>query len=244
MENRYKNWKLEPFPENQTNEEILIKINQLIKGLNIFYGLTGMQGLEAEAIYEYLFQYLKNFKMFKLIDMDRAFELFRRPPELNKLTPAYFESILNTYRKSKERELLILEWNNDAQGRLETEKKTFTKEELLMACFEMFEKTGQILINSGAVYEMNFKAISEALGQKTMKDIAEVTKTTLVQNLEAKRHGFKFMSEHHELEAEISEIIGAWNRYLETGKFKNGGLLQVEIRKAHLKHYFQATKSS
>lgn len=236
MENRYLNWKKEPLSAKQTQEAVILKINQLIKDLSVFYGLTGMQPNESEAIFAYITHFLKSFPKFKLVDMDRALELFKKRPELNKLTPEYFETVFNQYRKSTERIEILKQWELETEN-LISESAEKTPDQLLAECFADFKISGEIKLNSGKVYKTNFKALSEAIGIKTMKGIAEAKIIELSKDFTNKIESCRSMSERHEAEKEKSDFFDELEKYRETGK--PTGLLQVEIRKAHLREYFE-----
>lgn len=236
MENRYLNWKRQPFPSNQSPEVVISKIKQLIEDLSVFYGLTGLQANEAEAIFSYITHFLKSFPKFKLIDMDRALELFKKRPDLNKLCPEYFETVFNQYRKTSERTEILKKWETESEN-LIPESATKTPDQLLAECFADFKLTGEIKLNSGKVYKTNFKAISEKIGIEPMKDIAEAKIIELSQNFTNKIESCRNMAERHEAEKEKSDFLDELDHYQKTGK--PTGLLQVEIRKAHLKEFFE-----
>lgn len=236
MENRYLNWKQQPFPSQQSSEVVISKIKQLIEDLSVFYGLTGLQPNEAEAIFSYITHFLKSFPKFKLIDMDRALELFKKRPDLNKLCPEYFETVFNQYRKTSERIEILKQWDLETEN-LISESATKTPEQLLAECFADYKLSGEIKLNSGKVYKTNFKAISEAIGIKLMQDIARVKIIELSQNFTNKIESCRNMSERHEAEKEKKDFLDELEHFNKTGK--PTGLLQVEIRKAHLREYFE-----
>lgn len=236
MENRYLNWKQQPFPSQQSSEVVISKIKQLIEDLSVFYGLTGLQPNEAEAIFSYITHFLKSFPKFKLIDMDRALELFKKRPDLNKLCPEYFETVFNHYRKTSERIEILKQWDLETEN-LISESATKTPEQLLAECFADYKLSGEIKLNSGKVYKTNFKALSEAIGIKPMQDIAQAKIIELSQNFTNKIESCRNMSERHEAEKEKKDFLDELEHFNKTGK--PTGLLQVEIRKAHLREYFE-----
>jgi len=198
--------------------------------------LTGLQPNEAEAIFSYITHFLKSFPKFKLIDMDRALELFKKRPDLNKLCPEYFETVFNQYRYTSERIEILKKWDLETEN-LISKSATKTPEQLLAECFADYKLSGEIKLNSGKVYKTNFKALSEAIGIKPMKDIAQAKISELSINFTNKIESCRNMSERHEAEKEKKDFLDELEHLQKTGK--PTGLLQVEIRKAHLREYFE-----
>lgn len=225
-ESRYDLWKLQPFTRDQTPEIFINKIDQVIEMLNRFYGLTGASQSEIEFIYEYCLHFFKKFQKFKLVDMDRAFELYKKHPELNKITPAYFEFCFETYLKSQERKEIMIQHDNETKDRL-PEKSERTKEDLLNECFEHFKKSGEIRLNSGRVYSENFQTIVNELGLDKMYDIQEVVRQNLISDIQEKLSFTQDKEERQELNEQFNQIQSG------------GALLKVETRKAHLRKYFE-----
>lgn len=232
MSKQYQVWKAQPFTNSLTPQDVVAKVKNLIQDISQFYGLVGLNADEAEGIYAYIFTYLNKFPLFKLIDMDRAFELHRRQPELNKLTPAYFESVFNAYRKSPERAEIMKLHNEEIDSRIPEKTESITREQRFNDCFAHWKLTGEIRLNSGAVYVETFKSMKEALGMDELERIAKEEKDRTLQKLEALRATLTKMSEHHELESQIDDVQ------------KGGALLKNAIRRAHLKAYFEMMEKS
>lgn len=223
---RYSLWKSEPLTSRQTPEQFASKISDCIGLLNKFYGLTGATQGEIEIIYEYCFQFFKKYPKFKLVDMDRAFELYKKHPELNKITPAYFENCFQSYLKSDERKEIMKQHEAETDSIL-PEKTERTKEDLLNECFEHFKVTGEIRLNSGRVYSENFQTIVNELGLDKMYDIQEVVRQNLLSEIQEKLSFTQDKEERLELNEQYNQINSG------------GALLKVETRKAHLRRYFE-----
>lgn len=228
--NRYSLWKVEPFTKDQHTEIIVNKIDQFIKGLNAFYGLVGMERIDMLLIYSYIQDYLKKFDKLKLIDLDRAIELYKTRPVLNKLCPEYFETMFEKYRKSDERKQIYKQWENDPEEHKTelAESNELTSEQLLNNCFEHWKQTKEILLNSGRVYEENYNLIQEKLGLDIMIDIQQETQERLtIEHQEA----FDKLGKKSSLRDEALKIL----ELIKQGK----GLVKRETRKEHLKKYFE-----
>lgn len=225
-ESRYDLWKLQPFTRDQTPEIFINKIDQVIEMLNIFYGLTGASQSEIKFIYEYCLHFFKKFQKFKLVDMDRAFELYKKHPELNKITPAYFEYCFETYLKSQERKEIMMQHDNETKDRL-PEKSERTKEERFNECFEYWKQTGNIRLNSGLVYTETFQDLVSNFGLDKLYDIQEFVRQKLIDELKEKISLTQDKDERRELNEQFNQIQSG------------GALLKVETRKAHLRKYFE-----
>ena len=134
----YQSWKQEPFTVNQDKDRLAFEIASLISDLTKFYGLIGLQPEETEAILNFIFQYFKNFQRFKVCDMIRAVELYKKRPDLNKLCPEYFETMFDLYRKSAERKEILRLFEVDEERKIK-EKSAPTKEQRLSECKAHFK---------------------------------------------------------------------------------------------------------
>lgn len=228
--NRYSLWKVEPFTKDQPTEIIINKIDQFIKGLNAFYGLVGMERIDMLLIYSYIQDYLKKFDKLKLIDLDRAIELYKTRPVLNKLCPEYFETMFEKYRKSDERKQIYKQWENDTEEHKTelAENNSLTSEQLLNNCYEHWKQTGEILLNSGRVYVENYKLIEDTIGIDTLNVLKMIAQERLI-----KEHELSIikMDKKSSLRDEALKIL----ELIKQGK----GLVKRETRKEHLKKYFE-----
>ena len=139
----YQSWKLEPFTVNQDKDRLAFEIASLISDLTKFYGLIGLQPEETEAILNFIFQYFKNFQRFKVCDMIRAVELYKKRPDLNKLCPEYFETMFDNYRKSQERKEILKQFELETENRI-PEKTEKTATERLIECKANYDLHGEI----------------------------------------------------------------------------------------------------
>lgn len=229
MESRYQLWLKDKPVSELTIEVITAKITEIIIGLNNFYGLVGITEQEVLNLHQFIHSFLKKYPRFKLIDIDRSLELFKKRPDLNKLTPEFFETIFDKYRKSDERKLILHTWENDLEAHkneLTEGKKEYSPSELLNACRENYRNTKQINLNSGKVYELNYKLIEEKIGLEKLKELREQTQEKLIADFEHAVKHLKKGSIRDEHEYQLSLIK------------KGQGLLKVETRKSHLKYLF------
>lgn len=232
MESRYQLWKVQPLPKDQTTNEIIDKVDELIKGLNVFYGLVGMERVDMLIVHGYIQDYLKKYPMMKLIDLDRSIELYKKRPELNKLCPEYFETMFEKYRKSDERKQIYKDWENDPEqhrNELPEHKKEYDANELLQICFNNWKQTKIILLNTGLVYTKNYLLLESALGLEKMNELKEQTRLRLITEFEGTIAKYPLTN---------SNLADEAKRQLDMIK-KGEGLVKSETRKAHLNFYFE-----
>ena len=229
----YQSWKLEPFTVNQTKEQLAVEIASLISDLTKFYGLVGLQPEETEAILNFIFQYFKNFQRFKVCDMIRAVELYKKRPELNKLCPEYFETMFDNYRKSQERKDILKQFELEEENRI-PEKTEKTADQRLIECKAEFDIRGEIRLQGNKTYDQNFKLILEHLGSDTMNELKHQAKEILIQEWQDSKLSTK-ISEHYAIDRLIK------NFYDSEGKenYKNFPEWIVKTRQLHLQRLFE-----
>jgi len=232
MNQIYETWKKEPFPLKQTPETILDKIESIVKYLSQFYGFVGLESQEIQILFKFIFQYLQKYQRFKLCDIDRSIELFKKRPELNKLSPEYFETMFDKYRKSDERKLILKTWEEDItqhSNEISEKSKEYNANELLQICYENWKQSKVILLNTGLVYTKNFVLLESALGIEKMNELKEQTRLRLISEFEGTLAKLPLTN---------SNLADEAKRQLDLIK-KGEGLLKTETRKAHLKLYFE-----
>ena len=228
----YDQWKSHKFTAELNPEQIVLEINDLVDGLSIFYGLVGIQDNEIAAIYKFIFQYFKNFQRFKVCDMIRAVELYKKRPDLNKLCPEYFETMFDNYRKSQERKEILKQFEMETENRI-PEKTEKTAAERLIECKANYDLHGEIKLQGNKTYDQNYKLILEHLGGDTLKELKNQAKEILIQEWQDSKLSTK-ISEHHAIDRLIK------NFYDSKGKenYKNFPEWIVKTRQLHLKRLF------
>ena len=221
----YQSWKLEPFTVNQDKDRLAFEIASLISDLTKFYGLIGLQPEETEAILNFIFQYFKNFQRFKVCDMIRAVELYKKRPDLNKLCPEYFETMFDLYRKSAERKEILRLFEVDEERKL-PEKSAPTKEKRLSECKAHFKNYGKIDYWDGKVYLDNFDQIKEILGEEVLNELKQQAKENLIT--ECQNNILK--------KIDVTESKNILDQF-ESGEYF--ALWKVETRKLHLAEWFK-----
>lgn len=229
----YQSWKQEPFTLNQDKDRLAFEIASLISDLTKFYGLVGLQPEETEAILNFIFQYFKNFQRFKVCDMIRAVELYKKRPELNKLCPEYFETMFDNYRKSQERKDILKQFELETENRV-PEKTEKTAAQRLIECKAEFDISGEIRLQGNKTYDQNFKLILEHLGADTMNELKLQAKEILIQEWQDSKLSTK-ISEHYAIDRLIK------NFYDSEGKenYKNFPEWIVKTRQLHLQRLFE-----
>lgn len=231
MNQIYEVWKSEPFPLKESPDIILNKIASVVKYLSQFYGFVGLESNEVQILFRFILEYLKKYPRFKLCDIDRSIELFKKRPELNKLCPEYFETIFEKYRKSDERKLILKTWEEDLEAHaneLTEAKKEYDPQELLQICFNNWKQTGIIQLNSGLVYTKNFVLLKDKIGLYKMEELRQEAKSRLIKQFEETLSRLP----------KTSNLRDEANSQLELIK-KDSGLLKPETRRAHLQYYFE-----
>lgn len=221
----YDQWKSHKFTAELNPEQIVLEINDLVDGLSIFYGLVGIQDNEIAAIYKFIFQYFKNFQRFKVCDMIRAVELYKKRPDLNKLCPEYFETMFDLYRKSAERKEILRLFEVDEERKL-PEKSAPTKEQRLSECKAHFKLYGKIDYRDGKVYLDNFDQIKEILGEEVLNELKQQAKENLIT--ECQNNILK--------KIDVTESKNILDQF-ESGEYF--ALWKVETRKLHLAEWFK-----
>lgn len=221
-------WHNEPFIKDQTPNDLTNLIDELVKNLSQYFGLTRTTREEIEFLYSWFFIWVKENKLFKLCDMNRALYLYKDRPELNKLCPEYFEKIFNKYRQSDERKEIIKEYKKriEQMDNQLAEKVQPTPEELLTRCFYRYLETKQIEYNTGAVFNQNAKLIENSIGTEKCKQIVENTKQRLIKEIEKEIENTLNKEKRSELFDELTMVEN------QTGRVK------VEWRKMMLQTLF------
>lgn len=231
MDQNYQNWKLQEFPTKQQPEFILEFIENMVNSLSQFYGFVGLQSNEIQILFKFIFAYLQKYPRFKLCDIERSIELFKKKPDLNKLTPEWFENVFEKYRKSDERKIILKTWEDDIEAHkneLQEAKKEYDANELLQACFNIWKQSKVVQLNSGLVYEKNFALLKERIGIDKMEELRQQTQKRLI--VEQKEQLQKTPKK-----SSIRDLMEDALRLVENGE----GVLKRETRKAHLKYYFE-----
>lgn len=229
----YDQWKSHKFTAELNPEQIVLEISNLINDLSTFYGLIGLQENEIEAIHRFIFQYFKNFQRFKVCDMIRSVELYKKRPELNKLCPEYFETMFDNYRKSQERKDILKQFEMETENRV-PEKTEKTAAQRLIECKAEFDISGEIRLQGNKTYDQNFKLILEHLGADTMNELKLQAKEILIQEWQDSKLSTK-ISEHYAIDRLIK------NFYDSEGKenYKNFPEWIVKTRQLHLQRFFE-----
>lgn len=223
---QYDVWKNDKFLFEIPEEVLNKKIGKLIIDLSIHYGLVGVTDNDVNVICDFVLKFLAKYPKWKLIDIDRSIELYKKRPELNKLCPEYFEQIFKKYIGSEERKAILKEYDFETGSGMETKIEP-TPEELLKRCYDEYKRTGNIFLGSGKVYEYNFKLLIEKLGMDQMSDIKTKTAELLIAENEREMYKPENLKNKDYYFKQLSDIT-----------FDKSVTLKVETRKAHLKRYF------
>lgn len=179
------------------------------------------------VIRQAILDFSERYKTFTLYDLELAIKTQRINDEMN-ISAAHVIGLLNKYLRSDlSREIFAMYQDWKGNKLPETTQQNQEQGTLFEKCFAHWKLTGEIRLNSGAVYVETFKAMKEALGMDELERIAKEEKDRTLQKLEALRATLTKMAEHHELQSQIDEVE------------KNGPLLKNAIRRAHLKAYFE-----
>lgn len=229
----YEQWKSHKFTAELSPEELVLEISNLINDLSTFYGLIGLQENEIEAIHRFIFQYFKNFQRFKVCDMIRAVELYKKRPELNKLCPEYFETIFDNYRKSQERKDILKQFESETENRV-PEKSEKTAAERLAECKANYDLSGEIRLQGNKTYDQNFKLILEHLGADTMNELKLKAKEDLIKEWQESKLSLK-ISEHYAIDRLIKNFEDSEGKE----NYKNFPEWIVKTRQYHLQRFFE-----
>ena len=227
----YNNWKEEKAASLLPANEIINRIRNLLISQCEYYGLVGLMPAEIEINTKFILEYLKQYPKIKMMDIERAVSLNKKLPDLNKITPNWFETIFEKYRKSDERKVILKTWEEDLEAHsneLTEAKKEYDANELLQICFNNWKQTGIINLNSGLVYEKNYLLLKDKIGLDKMELLKKkVQKRLISEHSEALNKMSKKSSLRDEAERQLKLI-------------KEGeGLVKRETRKEHLRNYFE-----
>ncbi len=186
-----------------------------------------------------VFDFCAKYRWMRLADVRQAIEEGKINDERN-ISATHILGLLSAYLHSPMRKSVIGLLRNDIDNQLPEAPREIDPRELLVRCYDEFQRTKEVSLGTGKVYTAHYDMMEGALGAGRLREIAGEAFAKLMRQYGNEGTLILNRDLRIERDRQRKKIEEEWNRFMESGRFTGGGLLRNEVRRMHLAAWFES----